>query len=80
MERIINQFNAEDPKSMSFRYPVTRAPQREESLNRRTIDLENFKNTIDKLIYFFDWQWDMISHYEDMKQDMLADMYREYWY
>lgn len=79
VERIISQFNTEDPKSMSFRYPVSKAPERKESLNRRTVDLENFKNVIDKLIYFFDWQWDMISHYEDMRQDMLADTYREYW-
>jgi len=65
---------------MTFRYPVTRGPNRKDSLNRETIDLNNFKNVIDKLIYFFDWQWDMISHYEDMKAEMIADMYREYWH
>ena len=80
VERIISQFNTEDPLSMSFRYPVTRGPNRKESLNRDTIDLNNFKNVIDKLIYFFDWQWDMISHYEDLKSEMIADMYRDYWH
>jgi hypothetical protein len=80
VERIICQFNTEDPQSMSFRYPVTRGPNRKESLNRDTIDLNNFKTVIDRLIYFFDWQWDMISHYEDLKSEMIADMYREYWH
>lgn len=80
VERIISQFNTEDPKSMSFRYPVTRGPNRKESLNRETIDLHNFKIVMDKIIYFFDWQWDMISHYEDLKSEMIAEMYREYWH
>lgn len=79
VEKIISQFNTEDPKSMCFRYPVTRAPNRKESINRETIDLLNFKEVIDRLIYFFDWQWDMISHYEDLKSEMIADMYRDYW-
>ena len=80
VERIISQFNSEDPQSMTFRYPVTRGPNRKDSLNRETIDLNNFKNVIDKLIYFFDWQWDMISQFEDMKAEMIADMYRQYWH
>jgi hypothetical protein len=79
VERIITEFNKEDPKSMSFRYPVTRAPERKASLNRSTVDIKNFKDVVDKLIYFFNWQWDMISHYEDLKQEMIADIYREYW-
>lgn len=79
MERLICQFNSEDPKSMSFRYPVTKAPNRKESLNRQTIDLYNFKNVIDKLIYFFQWQWDLITHYEDFKSEMLVDMHKAYW-
>jgi hypothetical protein len=67
VENIIFQFNTEDPNSMCFRYPVTRGPNRKGSINRETIDLLNFKDVIDRLIYFFDWQWDMISHYEDLK-------------
>jgi hypothetical protein len=79
VEKIIAQFNTEDPKSMCFRYPVTRAPKRKDSINRETIDLLNFKEVIDKLIYFFDWQWATISHYEDLKSEMIAEMYRDYW-
>jgi hypothetical protein len=80
VERVLSQFNSEDPQSMAFRYPVTRAPERKDSMNRETIDLNNFKNVIDKLIFFFDWQWDMISHFEDLKSEMIADMYQDYWH
>jgi hypothetical protein len=79
VENIISQFNTEDPKSMCFRYPVTPAPNRKDSVNRETIDLLNFKEVIDKLIYFFDWQWDMISNYEDLKSEIISEMYRDYW-
>lgn len=80
VENIISQLNTEDPKSMCFRYPVTRGPNRKESINRETIDLLNFKEVIDRLIYFFDWQWDMISNYDDLKSEMIAGMYRDYCY
>lgn len=79
VEKLIIEFHNEDPKSMYFRYPVTRAPKRMPSLTRTTIDMANFKIVIDKLIYFFDWQWDMISQYEDYKQEILADLYRGYY-
>ena len=78
VEKLIIEFNTIDPKSMSFRYPVTRGPIREKSVKMHTIDIENFKKSMDKLMYFFDWQWDMISHYKDLKQDLLAEWYGEY--
>ena len=43
-----------------------------------SIDIENFKKSLNKLMYFFDWQWDMISHYKDLKQEMLSEWYGEY--
>lgn len=79
VEKIISQFNSEDPKSMCFRYPVTTAPRRQKSLSRDTIDIKNFKKVIDKLIYFFDWQWEMISYHQDLKEEMIAEMYQSYW-
>lgn len=79
VERIISEFNSEDPKSMCFRYPVTRAPNRKESVNRETIDLNNFKFVIDKLINFFYWQWELISNNQDLKNEFLAEMYSQYY-
>jgi hypothetical protein len=78
VERLIEEFEAEDPQSMNYRYPVQKLKNgegsRQESLSRDTLDLKNFKATIDKLIYFFEWQWDLITHTQDMKNDQLADM------
>lgn len=79
VENVILQFHNEDPKSMSFRYPVTKAPNRQETITRDTIDLVNFKEVMDKLIYFLDYQWEMISHYKDLKAELLSEMYSEYW-
>lgn len=78
VENLINEFNTVDPKSMSFRYPVTKAPHRENSIKMPTIDIVNFRKSINKLMYFFDWQWDMISHFKDLKQEMLSEWYGEY--
>lgn len=79
VERVISQFNTEDPRSMCFRYPVSTGPERKASINRNTIDMENFKKVIDKLICFFDWQWDMLSNYQDLQNEMIADMYSNYY-
>lgn len=69
VEHLMEQFEREDPKSMSFRYPFTKAPIRKNTIKRETIDLGNFKEVIDRLIFFLDWQWDMLSHYTDLKQE-----------
>lgn len=78
IEKIINEFHNEDPLSFAYRYPVTTGPARMPSINRKTLDIENFKIIIDKTIHFFDWQWDMISHYTDFKHEMISEMYGNY--
>lgn len=79
VERIILEFNAQDPQSMSFRYPVSKPPERKESIDRETIDLKNFKLVIDKLVDFFYWQWELISNHQDLKNELLADMFSNYY-
>ena len=75
VERLLIEFDKIDPKSMAFRYPVTTAPKRNPSLQMDTIDIDNFKNVIDRVANFFEWQSDMLSHYSDMKGEMLSDLY-----
>lgn len=79
VERIISQFNNEDPQSMNFRYPVSRAPKRIESIKRETIDLDNFKKVMDKLIYFFNCQWELLANLQELQDQMIADMYSNYY-
>lgn len=74
VERLINEFNVIDPGSFSFRYPVTKGPNRKATLNMRTIDLKNFKDKMDKLARFFEYQWDMIDNHQDLKNEYISEM------
>ena len=80
VERIIYEFHDVDPGSFSFRYPVTKGPYRKPTLSMRTIDLKNFKVTLDKLSLFFEYQWDTISNYQDLKNDYISDMMSQMYY
>lgn len=79
VERVIDSFNQEDPKSMNFRYPVSRGPKRKANIKRSTIDIENFKNVMDKLVFFFNWQWETLSNFQDLKEEIMAEIYSEYY-
>lgn len=61
VERLIQEFQREDTNSSNFRYPIKKGLDRKPSLQCQTLDLENFLVAINKLIAFFDWQWDMIA-------------------
>ena len=70
VERLIKEFEREDPQSMNYRYPVQKLPKqgtglasRKESLSRDTLDLKNFKSSMDKLVHFLDWQWELIANF-----------------
>ena len=79
VERLLVEFAAEDPGSTNYRYPFERLARgttpstRKASLTRDTLDLKNFKETIDKLVNFFAWQWDLLDSYQVMKDEMLGD-------
>lgn len=74
VERLITEFNIIDPGSFSFRYPVTRGPNRQTTLSMSTIDLKNFKVIMDKIARFFEYQWDTIDNYQDLKNEHIAEM------
>ena len=82
VERLIIEFVSEDPRSTNYRYPFkllatkgAAASTRKASLNRDTLDLKNFKETIDKLVNFFAWQWDLLDSSQIMRDEMLSDYY-----
>jgi DNA-binding Lrp family transcriptional regulator len=78
IERILSQFNTEDPESMSFRYPVTKSPKRDFHVKRRTLDIKNFKDVIDKVIHYFEWQYELLMYSQDVKDDIIAS-YQDEW-
>lgn len=65
---LIKEFEGIDRISMCFRYPVTKAPDREDSLKMSTIDLDNFKTVMEKLVAFFEAQIDMIDDFHIKKE------------
>ena len=78
VEKLINEFNGIDPKSMSFRYPVDTSPDRKPSLKMTNIDLKNFMTTMDKLYNFFYTQSEMVFHLVDLTQELISSMRSEY--
>jgi len=79
-ERLIDEFETEDPKSMNYRFPHQKLAKgaspstRKESLSRQTLDLKNFKATIDKLIHFLDIRWEVMDINQTMRDEYLSDM------
>ena len=77
-ERLINEFNVIDPKSFSFRYPVDNTPEMNPTLKTTVIDLNNFMQTMKKLIQFFDDESWHVSYFVDMVDEYKTIMYQEY--
>jgi hypothetical protein len=85
VERLIDEFEAEDPNSMNYRFPHKKLVKgaspstRKESLSRQTLDLKNFKATIDKLIHFLDIRWEVMDINQAMRDEYLSDMRENYY-
>lgn len=85
VERLIDEFEAEDPNSMNYRFPHQKLAKgaspstRKESLNRQTLDLKNFKATIDKLIHFLDIRWEVMDINQTMRDEYLGGMRENYY-
>jgi hypothetical protein len=84
VERLIDEFETEDPNSMNYRFPHKKLAKgaspstRKESLSRQTLDLKNFKATIDKLIHFLDIRWEVMDINQTMRDEYLSDMRENY--
>jgi len=77
-EKLVLEFNAVDPKSFSFRYPVDTSEARNPSLEMTNIDLHNFATTMNKLYNFFDTQSDVVFHLIDLTEEFISIMRSEY--
>ena len=70
---------------MNYRYPHKKldkgaAPNtRKESLSRQTLDLKNFRATIDKLINFLNIRWEEMDINQTMREEYLSDMRENYY-
>uniref|UniRef100_A0A832G055 HEPN domain-containing protein n=1 Tax=Ignavibacterium album TaxID=591197 RepID=A0A832G055_9BACT len=78
VEKLIDEFNNIDPKSMSFRYPVDSSQDRKPSLGMTNIDLKNFMTTMDKLYNFFDNQSEMVFNLGELTREYISSMQSAY--
>ena len=74
---LIEEFENIDPKSFSFRYPVD--TKGNPSLPMENLDLENFKNTMQKLYNFFDQESYKVSYFVEMTEEYINIMASEYY-
>lgn len=76
VQNLVCEFNQIDPQSANFRFPVDR--KMNPALSIPNLDIDNFKNVMDKLANYFDHQWELIkslgSYNEDMKAEYAAYM------
>ena len=68
---LTNEFNSTDPQSMNFRYPVDK--NLKASLNKPNLDIDNFKNVMDKLSNYFDAQLELVKLLESYNDEMAAE-------
>lgn len=76
VEILIKEMVHIDPKSMSFRYPVANG----KSTKRLDyVNLQNLRETFIKVCFLFDGIAMQIAHYVEITEDMVQEVYRNYW-
>ena len=76
VNKLIHEFNFIDQKSMSLRYPVDK--ELNPNHNLPNLDIDNFKEVMDKLANFFDSQLEILQMLEDYNAEMAAELASEY--
>ena len=71
VHNLISEFDQIDPQSMSFRYPVDK--KMNPNLRIPNLDIDNFKNVMDRLANYFDGQWELVKLLESYNEDMEAE-------
>lgn len=72
---LIDELDRYDNNSMSFRYPVLKDSS--PSVTLPIMDINNFKTVMDRLSNFFDRQLEIIQYSEEMKLEMIAELYSQ---
>ncbi len=72
---LVYELDKLDNKSMSFRYPVLKDDSL--SILLPNMNIDNFKVIMDRLSNFLDRQLDIMQHSEEMKQEMISELYSQ---
>ena len=66
-----------DPISMSFRYPVDKTGQKTQKL--KCVNLNNLREIFIRVCFVLDGVAMQISHFTEITEDMMRDVYQNYW-
>ena len=77
IDELIKEMTNVDPISMSFRYPVDK--QGEKTQKPEYVNLTNLRETFVRVCFVFDGVAMQIAHYTEMTEDMMRDVYENYW-
>ena len=77
IDDLIKEICSVDPKSMSFRYPVDKEGIGTQKLEY--VNLSNLRKIFVRVCFVFDDIALQISHYAEMTNDMLSDLYSDYY-
>lgn len=77
IDELIKEMTSVDPISMSFRYPVDKQGEKTQKLEY--VNLSNLRETFIRVCFVFDGVAMQIAHYVEMTEDMMRDVYENYW-
>jgi hypothetical protein len=77
IDELIKEMTSVDPISMSFRYPVDKNGNKTQRLEY--INLTNLRETFVRVCFVFDGVAMQIAHYVDITEDMMGEVYENYW-
>lgn len=77
IDELIKEISSVDPISMSFRYPVDLNGKKTQKLEY--VNLSNLRETFVRVCFVFDGVAMQIAQYAKMTEDMMRDVYENYW-
>ena len=77
IDELIKEMTSVDPISMSFRYPVDKKGEKTQKL--KYVNLNNLRETFVRVCFVFDSVAMQIAHYVELTEDMMSDVYEQYW-
>lgn len=77
VDDLISEMSLVDPISMSFRYPVDKLGQKTQKLE--SVNVTNLRETFVRLCFLFNGISMQITQYVSINEEMLQNVYHNYW-
>ena len=77
IDKLVKEMVSVDPISMAFRYPVDTVGRKTQKLEY--VNLSNLRETFIRVCFVFDGVAMQIGHYVDITEEMMQEVYQNYW-